>query len=79
MVKSFYLLSLFAQPARRTTQRPALVRHGWLTALVALVVRGQGCVLVADKITTDKIRADKILVDIIQGLAPVVRRDRTAT
>ena len=78
MVKSFYLLSLFAQPARRTTQRPALVRHGWLTALVALVVRGQGCVLVADKITTDKIRADKILVDIIQGLAPVVRRGRTA-
>ena len=73
MVKSFYLLSLFAQPAGRTTQRPALIRHGWLAALVALVVRGQGCVLVADKITTDK-----ILADIIQGLAPVVRRNRTA-
>ena len=73
MVKSFYLSSLFSQPAGRTTQRPALIRHGWLTALVALVVRGQGRVLVADKI-----RADKILADIIQGLAPVVRRNRTA-
>jgi len=79
MVKSFYLLSLFAQPAGRTTQRSALIRHGRFVALVALVVRGQSCVLVADKITTDKIKADKIPVDIIQGLAPVVRRGRIAT
>jgi hypothetical protein len=79
MVKLFYLLSLFVQPAGRTTQRPALVRHGGLATLVALVVRRQGCVIVADKITTDKIRADKIPVDIIQGLAPVVRRGRIAT
>jgi hypothetical protein len=38
MVKRFYLLSLFSQPARRTAQRPALVGHGRFAAVIANVL-----------------------------------------
>jgi hypothetical protein len=37
MVKSFYLLSFFPQPARRTAQPVILFRHSGLAAVIALV------------------------------------------
>ena len=37
MVKWFYLLSFFPQPARRAAQPVIFFRHGGLAAVIALV------------------------------------------
>jgi len=39
MVKRFYFPALFPQPARRTAQPVPFLRHGWLAAHVAGIVR----------------------------------------
>jgi len=38
MVKRFYLLSFFPQPTRRAALPVPFLRHGWLAAVITLVI-----------------------------------------